>query len=366
MRLSQRRLNRATLVRQSLAERTDADVVSTVDRLGGLQAQEPASPYLALWTRLDAFDPETLTRAVAAGDVVKAVLHRSTLHLVSADDYNGSISALTTVLRTKWMGESRGRPVKRELPELTEAALAYADEPRTNAEMRAFAGTLGEPVPGDELWRRIRRYGGFVSVPEAATWSYGRRPIHVAARAWLGGEPADEDGSLAHIVRSHLRAFGPARLADVAQWSGLGIRKLERGAALIEDLVHHETEDGHDLLDLDGSPVPHEDLEVPPRFLPMWDETLLAYKDRTRLMPEAYRKRVIAPNGDVRPTFILDGNVAGLWWSEQSAPEAGPRIMLEPFRDLTSDERDGLEAEGERLAAFLAEREPLVYSRYRR
>jgi hypothetical protein len=256
--------------------------------------------------------------------------------------------------------------VKRELPELTQAALAYAAEPRTNPEMRDFAGTLGEPGPGDELWRRIRRFGGFVAVPDDAVWSFGRRPIHVAAHAWLGRDPVEDDVSLAHIVRSHLRAFGPARLVDVSQWSGLGTGRLERGVALIEDLVHHQSEDGNDLLDLGGAPIPEEGLEVPARLLPMWDETLLAYRDRSRVLPEAYRKRVIAPNGDVLPTFLLDGHVAGLWWAEATSPEAHPDVVFEPFREISARERRQLEREGARLAEFLAGRDPSVFARYRR
>ena len=84
MRLTNRRLNRATLARQLLLERRALAVVEAVERLGGLQAQEPASPYLALWTRLSGFGAGELTRALHEHEAVKATLGRSTLHLVSA------------------------------------------------------------------------------------------------------------------------------------------------------------------------------------------------------------------------------------------------------------------------------------------
>ena len=364
MRLSARQLNRATLARQSLLERARWDVVEAVERLAGLQAQEPASPYIALWTRLAGFDDERMRLAVAAGDLVKATLGRSTLHLVSAADYRASVTALLAVTREKWMQETRGRPVRRTLPELTAESLAYASRPRTNVELRDHAGTLGEPVEADELWRRIRRYGAFVHVPGDEPWSYGRRPRLVAAQAWLGGPDADETASLEHVVRMHLGAFGPSRLADIAQWSGLAVRRLRIGLARISEVVTYQDERGRELFDLPDDPLPDPETPAPVRLLPMWDETLLAYAERDRILPEPYRKRVIVKGGDVLPTFTVDGYVAGLWWAEAGEARQ-PRIVFEPFVPLAPEVRMALEIEAQGLAKLIASREPEVYRRYR-
>ena len=357
-------MNRATLARQMLLERERLDVVAAVSRVGGLQAQEPASPYLALWARVADLDAAQLTAALAERALIKATLHRSTLHIASATDYLASITALTRVLRTKWMNEARGLPVNRTLPELAEQSLAFAAVPRANIEMREHAGTLGEPVPADELWRRIRRYALFVGVPGEHPWSFGRRPVHVAARSWLEAEAADEDASLEHVVRSHLRAFGPARLADVAQWSGLSVARLRVGERRLEDLRRYTDEDGRELLDLPDATLPDPETPAPPRLLPMWDETLLAYADRSRILPEAYRQRVIVKGGDVLPTVLVDGMVAGSWWVEAD-PGGRPRVILETFADIEASDRAALEVEGAGLVDFIAAREPDVYSRYR-
>ena len=366
MRLTARALNRATLSRQALLARESSAVVPMVERLGGLQAQEPATPYIALWARLHDLDAAELDQALVARDLVKATLHRSTLHLVSTTDYLASIGALQAVTRTRWMQEQRGLPVVRGLPELTEESLAYAQEPRTNVQLLYHDGTLGEPVPADELWRRIRRYGAFLHVPGGGPWGYGRRPVQVAASAWLAQPPDDEAGSLEHVVRRHLRAFGPARPADIGQWSGLAIGRLRAGVERIDEAVRHEDEHGRELWDLPEMPLPDPDTPAPPRLLPMWDETLLAYADRSRTIPESYRKHVIVKGGDVLPTFTLDGLVAGLWWAEaDNRGSREPRIVLEPFEPLARRERDALEAEGAALARFIAAREPEVYRRYR-
>ena len=364
MRLTDRQLNRATLARQLLLERRSLGLVETVERIGGLQAQEPASPYLALWSRLSGFEAEKLSRALHEHQLIKATLGRSTLHLVSAADYRATVPALLAATRTRWMQEARGRPVVRTLPELTEASLVYAAQPRTNVELRDHAGTLGEPVPAAELWRRIRRYGEFLHVPGSEPWAFGRRPRLVAARAWLEVPEPDEATGLEHVVRTHLRAFGPSRTADIAQWSGLTVRALRSGLDRVDDVVVHTDEHGRELFDLPGAPLPDEDTPAPPRLLPMWDETLLAYAERERVLPEAYRKRVIVKAGDVLPTFTVDGFVAGLWWAEVG-PDARPRVVLEPFGPLPPRVREALEAEGEALSSFIAEREPEVYRRYR-
>src|SRR5918999_1206166 len=144
--LSLRELNRATLGRQLLLRRASLDPVGAVEQLAGLQAQEPASPFIALWARLDGFDPVALSAAITARRIVKATLMRSTLHLVSAEDYRRLLPAVLTTLRTKWMQGPQGRPEEMTLDEIASRALAHAAQPRTNQEMRDFVAALGEPV----------------------------------------------------------------------------------------------------------------------------------------------------------------------------------------------------------------------------
>lgn len=364
MRLTDRELNRATLARQSLLSREPLDVGAAVHRFGALQAQEPASPFLALLARVDGLSADDVISALRRHDIVKATLHRSTLHIVSREVYQSSISALLQVTRTRWMQEQRGLPVNRSLATLTDESLAFASVPRTNVELRDHAGTLDEPIAADELWRRIRRFGPFVHVPTDDPWGYGRRPVQIDASAWFEAPEADEDASLEAVVRAHLRGFGPSRLADVSQWSGLAVGRLRVGLERIEGLERHQDELGRELFDLPGGAIPDGDVAAAPRLLPMWDETLLAYRDRSRVLPEAYRKRVIVRAGDVLPTFTIDGAVAGLWWAE-AEPDAGTTVVLEPFEPIPGDAAQRLHDEATRVARFVAPREPGVYTRYR-
>ncbi len=85
--LSRGQLNRATLARQMLLEREDISAVVAVERLCGMQAQEPRPPFPGLWTRLRGFRREHLHRALHDREIVRATLMRGTLHLMSAADY---------------------------------------------------------------------------------------------------------------------------------------------------------------------------------------------------------------------------------------------------------------------------------------
>jgi hypothetical protein len=100
------------------------------------------------------------------------------------------------------------------------------------------------------------------------------------------------------------------------------------------------------LLDVPRAPLPPADTPAPVRFLPKWDALLLSHKDRSRVLPPEYQRRVIN-GGDVKETFLVDGLVAGTW-----RPQKG-KIELEPFAPLPLRVRRELDAEARRLAAFL-------------
>jgi hypothetical protein len=90
----------------------------------------------------------------------------------------------------------------------------------------------------------------------------------------------------------------------------------------------------------------------------MWDSTLLAYADRSRVIPPDYRRLVTQNNGDVLPTLLVDGYVAGAWRPVEDGVEATA------FRALPEAAWEGLESEARALGAFLADRERAVYRRY--
>ncbi len=365
--LSRDRLNRATLARQLLLERAAIRPTTAIKRIGGLQAQEPASPYLALWSRLAAFDSAALDRAFQRRRVVKATLMRSTLHVVTRDDYIHLLPATLPMLRGLTRRGQGPEPAPERIDALAEAALAFASRPRANTELREHLAGLADDMSVDDALWFVRRYAAWIHAPSTIPWSFGRRPILTGASAWLGEASfAEEAAALEYLARHYLAAFGPATSADMAAWSGLAITRLRPALAEMDaggGLRRYSDEHGRELLDLAGASVPPADADAPARFLPMWDSVLLAFADRTRMISDEHRKVVTARNGDTLPTFLVNGRVAGLWWAESDG--VGSRIALEPFIRLSRGERREVEREGERLAAFVGPIEPGVYRRYR-
>ena len=125
--------------------------------------------------------------------------------------------------------------------------------------------------------------------------------------------------------------------------------EIQRALDRLEPLQRYRDEQGRELLDIKGAPLPGVDTPAPVRFLPKWDNVLLAFADRTRVLPEAYRKTVIRINGDVAQTFLVDGFVAGMWRVEDG------RVVAEPFARLSRPAQRELEDEAGRLEAFLAD-----------
>lgn len=365
-------LNRAALARQRLLERSEEPLVDAVEGIAGLQAQEPASPYIGLWSRLAGFDAADLDAAFRERRMIKGTYVRATLHAVSRDDYLDVFPAVLPMLRRLTRRERGGGPGEDVLERLAAAALAFADRPRSNVDLRAHVAELADGLePDDALWW-VRRHVPFVHVPSDVPWSFGRRPSLIAARSWLEGDAfAEEAPALEHLVRRYLGAFGPAAAADIAAWSGLPVARIRPAIAAIDErgeLRRFSDERGRELLDLEGAPLPDAGVPAPVRFLPMWDSLLLAWADRTRVIGDAHRRVVVGLNGDTLPTFLVDGRVAGLWWAEPGDDQGSvtPRIVLEPFGRLMAGDRRALEREGERLAAFVAPHEPGVFGRYRR
>lgn len=364
--LSHGQLNRATLARQLLLERSSLDAVRATEQVGGLQAQEPASPYIALWSRLEGFTADALDRLVHERRLVKAGLLRGTLHLVSVDDYLRLQPAIRVTLEGLAARDQYRNAEVRNVASLIDAAMAFAREPRDNAAMHDHLDALAtaEGRKSADVWWRVRREGAFIRTPAKVPWSYGRRPKYVAAQAWLDGRAfADEAASLEHLVRRYLGAFGPATLADIRGWSHVSTARLRPVIRRLADVVELRDGAGRTLLDLADAPRPPADTPAPPRFLPMWDGALLGHQDRSRVLPDAYRKAVISRNGDVLPTFLIDGRVAGLWWVEPDGE--GTLIRLETFATLPKAASTALDDEADRLRALYEPLEPRVFARYR-
>jgi hypothetical protein len=332
--LTLRELNRATLARQLLLERRRIGVLAAIERVAGLQAQWPPSPYIGLWSRIEGFNRAALERAVRRGLVLKPTVMRGTLHLVTAGDYPLYYAALRDM--PTWFGPQHLAHAQEILADVR------ARSPLTQNDAFAYVRSLGhEELDARRIVHAVRRHAHLLHNAESALWTTSPRVVYHPYP-----EPAEVDpaAARANLVRRYLRAFGPATKADVADWSGLRVRDFE---AALDGLPTHRSEEGRVLYDVPRAPLPSGDTPAPVRFLPKWDNTLLAFADRRRVISDELRRIVIGKNGDVASTFLVDGFVAGIWRVEKS------RVRVEPFAPLPRVRRRAVEDEAARLEAWL-------------
>ena len=363
MTISARALNRTTLARQLLLTRETLDVPDAVRRVVALQAQHPASPYLALWNRLDGFDPIGLDRAFAEYEVVKSNVPRMTLHAVHAGDYGAFREALELSLRGAKLLDRRFTisgltldDADALVPELQE----YAREPRTAAECEAWLEERVGAEATKPAWWGLRQYAPLLRAPGSEPWAFNHRVSYIAPPTRPVTADADVSArALATMIRRYLEGFGPAAVADMGLFGQVYRSKVKEAIdAHAGDLVQLEGPGGEALYDVPGAPYADDDVPAPPRLLGMWDNVLLAHDDRDRVIPREYRQLVTRKNGDVLPTLLVDGYVAGVWRAMDSGLEATA------FRRLDEDVWEALDTEAGSLRQLLADRDPLVYARY--
>jgi hypothetical protein len=337
--LSVRELNRATLARQLLLQRRRLSPLAVIERLVGVQAQWPPAPYVGVWTRTTGFRREALERELAKGTVVKATVMRQTLHLVTPPDYALFRAAMS---ETNFPWETK--LAKRLAPSVRKLA---ADGPIVSADAIAYLERKHRltGVSARRAWRAARIQAHLVHHHETALWQARPAGRFVRLDEPVAHVPLE---ARAEMIRRYLAAFGPSSLRDIVQWSMLHVPELKASLALLEPLRRFRDQRGRELFDVPRAPLPDPQAPAPVRFLPKWDNVLLAWADRTRVLPERYRKQVIRMNGDVAQTFLVDGFVAGTWRADDG------RVVVEPFARLSRATQRELREEAARLESFLA------------
>ncbi|GAA1549071.1 winged helix DNA-binding domain-containing protein [Actinomadura kijaniata] len=346
--LTLRDLNRATLARQMLLARERVGVVPAVERLGGMQAQEPRPPFLGLWSRVEGFAAADLLAALHDRAIVRATAMRGTLHLLATGDYAAFRRPLQPVLdaglkalgdRAAGLDTDRVPPVAREL---------LAERPRTFTELRNLLQERFPDVDERALGFAVRMLLPLAMVPTRDRWGFPRTAEFTLAEEWTGvalRPGAEPDG----LVLRYLAAFGPASVADAQTWSGLrGLGEVfERLRPVLRTF---RDENGRELFDLPDAPRPDPDTPAPARLLPEFDSLVLAHADRSRIVADTHRPALTTRNLRVRATFLWDGFVAGLWETERGRRAA--TLRLRPFAPLDGDAVAALTAEGEALLRF--------------
>lgn len=333
------------LHRQLLVERAVRPATDVVTHLVAMQAQEPNWPYVGLWSRIAGFAHDDLTGPLADNRIVRGSLLRATQHLTTTEDYGWLRPtvqpALDAGLRSRYFTDQGGDLDPVELTAASHELLRSG--PLTRA---ALGKELSARYPG--------RAGTILAMATQVTLPVVHPPPNGVWGGWgnrratpmaLFDGPLDMAPDPTRLVRRYLAAFGPATILDVQAWSGL---KRLREVVEAMDLRPLRDDQGRQLYDVPGAPYADGAQPVPVRFLPAYDNLLVGHADRTRVVSDDDRRRVIT-GGLVRPTFLVDGFVRGTW----SVGRDGT-VTVDPFRPLTADEAAEVERERGALTNFVA------------
>lgn len=350
--LDQRALNRALLARQMLLTRSDRAVADAVRELYGLQAQAPWSPYHALWSRLAGFDPHELGAMLTDRRAVRIVVMRGTVHLLAADDACALRSLHAEYLaRTLQTSSWQAGLVGLDVAAVEAAGRALVeDEPRPFGELGKLLANRWPDRDPATLAQVVRARVPLVQVPPRAVWGKAGQVTVTSLEHWLG-RPLDTAATLEEMVLRYLAVYGPASVLDVQAWCGL-TRLREVADGLGDRVVRFRNEAGRELLDLPDAPRPDPATPAPVRFLPDFDNVALSHADRTRLVDDRVRRRLMRANGALPGTVLVDGRVEAQWSIARAAH--GATLTVLPFRPFTPAEVADVEQEGSALLAFTA------------
>jgi hypothetical protein len=339
--LTRKELTAALAERQLLRERVRLEPAEAIRVLTPLQAQDPPAPYIALAARLDGFERAELEAAINARAVVKTTIMRLTLHLVAAAEYP-AYHRLSTAVRM--------RRVRKEFTHLDEEEVVeelgrWLQQPRTNAEIREHLHARYDGVAETE-WGSFwfaRSVLPLVQLPPAGHWKDRRRASFVVDRRPL---PSEQDAA-ALVLERYLAAFGPASRRDMASWAGAAQRDFAAGLERLTTVTYRDEKDV-ELFDLPDAPLPPAGTKLPVRFLSRWEQPLLAYADRDRIIPPELLPLRLTHSGD--QTITVDGRVAASWKLERSARLTRVRVI--PHTHIPRRAHGQIRAEAKRIARF--------------
>ena len=343
-----------------LLRRVALPAETAIERLVGMQAQNPFDPYTALWSRLEGFDADELSRLIEGRRVVRATsMMRTTIHLMTADDW----LALRPVLQVvSERGFTTGSPFGKQLQgidvdEVVRVGRALLDEkPRTVAALRTLLHERWPDRDPGSLAYAVRYLVPLVQIPPRALWGKGGLPVLATPETWLGRSVGTDTAPDEMILR-YLAAFGPASVMDIQAWCW-----LTRLGAVVERLRPRlrtfRDERGRELFDVPDGPLPDSDTVAPVRFLPAFDNILLSHKDRGRVLGDQDEWSV-GPNQFADAfrggSVLVDGFVCAGWRVEREKGAGGrATLVVVPVVALTRPDETAVTDEAERLVAFLA------------
>jgi hypothetical protein len=325
------------LVAQRVAGPREPDAAAAVRRLTAVQGQVLPGALTSVALRTATGCRADVVAAVDGGAVVRSWPMRGTLHLLAAED----LGWLLDLLAPRMLAGAAGR--RRQLG-LTEAdterardvavAVLAGGRRASRGELLAALADGGVDTGGQRGYHLLCHLSQTGTTVLGPTDGRGDQQFVLLAE-WVPAprRPTREE-ALAELALRYLASHGPATVADLARWAGIGVRDARAGVAAAGDRLAELDVDGVRYL-LDPA-VPdllaaHRAEASGVHLLPGFDEFVLGYASRDPVLSGADFPRIVpGGNGVFRNTVVAGGRVVGTW----SRPPRGGDVLVEPFGDL--------------------------------
>jgi hypothetical protein len=297
-------------------------VLEIAERLIGLHAKRPQTPYLSLLARLPGFSPAQLDDALyRERTLLRAHCMRGTVHMLPLSQYRTVLSAtagqLNGMYERAFESLSDKQTVEQEVLQLI----------RERGPMARSEVAVGLPSKVDErdLYRILNELctnGILVKATVKGSWRTSVYNYELLDR-WQPSIPAGEDDRLAaltQLIEWYVAAYAPVTLKDISWWSGVSQAQVKAALARIERPIvqaHFEHLNGEALIFEDE--LSRLESWEPPRtpqvaLLPSFDSYVIAYADRERYIDQAHYSKVFKRvSGIIEPVVLFDGVIKGTW-----------------------------------------------------
>lgn len=348
------------------------DFVEAVTRTGGIQAQVMSAAELALWARVDGLTREDIQTALWQDrTLIKTWAMRGTLHLISASELPLHVAARSLYEARNWTNYFKYYGVSKTQYEayLAAAPQVLGSDPMTREQ---FATAIAKHTGVSEL-RSLVLSKGWGTPLKPLAWrgdlcfgpSQGQNVTFINPRKWIGmWQSVDPHKALQEMARRYLQAYGPTTPECFARWwwGGAGIAHSKRLFHSMEDELEAVDVEGRRAVALSTTLEQIQKFEKPNsvNLLPLFDAYTFGFgRGLEPVLPRVYEGIVFRPQGWVSAVVLVDGCISGIW--EHGTRASKTTIEVNMFSPLSVEIKEGIEAEAERLGAFLDARAVLEY-----
>ena len=147
-------------------------------------------------------------------------------------------------------------------------------------------------------------------------------------------KPLIRDEALANLAKTYFTGHAPATLQDFVWWSGLSVADARHGLETVKpDFVSEKYDEQVYWTPAGAENMVAENETV--HLLPAFDEYIVAYRNRSAVLPEANYHRAVSSNGVFRPVIMRNGRVIGLWKKSVSKNKTISTDFFVPVEKIT-------------------------------